>query len=81
MGHGREILLGSLDLENFSIAVFCAGKLIHERAGIAEVSERSRERLLINGTSIIRHRCFPRSASLNEISAMKKNPSPMFIVV
>jgi len=81
MGHGREVVLGSLDLENFSIAVFCAGKLIHECAGIAEVSERSRERLLIGGSSIISYRRFPGSASLDQISPMEKNPGPMFIVV
>ena len=81
MGHGREILLGSLDLENFSITLFCTGKLIHERAGIAEVAERSRERLVIVGGPVINNGCLPGGASLDQITTMEKNPGTMFVVI
>jgi hypothetical protein len=81
MGHGCEITLGPLNIEDLSIALFGVEKVVHERTGIAEVSERSRERLLIGGSSIISYRRFPGSASLSEISTMEKNPGPMFIVI
>lgn len=81
MGHGREITLAPLDLENFSIALFSAGKIVREGAGVAEVPKRIRQRLLTAGHSIIGHRRFPSSASLAQIAAMEENPGPMFIVV
>jgi hypothetical protein len=81
MGHGREITLGPLNIEDLSIALFGVEKVVHQGAGIAEVPERSRQCLLVGGKSIISYRRFPGSASLNEISAMEKNPGSMFIVI
>lgn len=81
MSHGSEISFGSLDLEYFPITLFCAGKLIHQRAGIAKVSERSRECLWIGGSSIISDGRFPCRTSLEQITAMEKDPGAMFMIL
>ena len=81
MSHGCEIALGSLDLENLSIALFRAWEIVHERAGVAEVPKRVRQRLLTAGHSVIGHSRFPVSPSLDQIAAMEKNPRAMFVVV
>lgn len=81
MSHGGEIALRPLDLENLPIALFCARKIVHERAGVAKVPKRIRQRLLIAGSPIVGHSRFPGSVRLNQVAAMEKNPSPMFMVV
>ena len=80
MSDGREIALGPLDLEHFPIALFRTREIIHERAGVAEIPERVRQRLLTAGRPIIIHGCFPSSASLDQIAAMEKNPCAMFVI-
>lgn len=81
VSHGGEIPFGSLDLKYFPITLFCAGKLIRQRVGIAKVSERSRERLWIVGSSIISDGRFPCRTSLEQITAMEEDPGPMFMIL
>ena len=81
MGYGGEIALGSLDLENLPIALFRTWEIVHERAGVAEVPKRIRQRLLTVGHSVIGHSRFPGSTSLDQVAAMEKNPCAMFMVV
>jgi hypothetical protein len=81
MGNGGEIALGPLNLKHLPITLFRAWKIVHEGAGVAEISKGIREGLLTAGTSVIGHRRFPGGASLDQITAMKKNASAMFMVV
>ena len=81
MSDGGEVFLGPLNLEHFPIALFRAEQVVHQRAGIAKVSERSRECLWIGGSSIISDGRFPCRTSLEQITAMEKDPGAMFMIL
>lgn len=81
VGDSSEVPLGSLDLEDFAIALFGVEQIVHQGAGITKVAERIRQRLLIARHSVLSHGCFPGAASLSQITTMKKDSGSMFMTL
>jgi hypothetical protein len=81
MGDGMLVALRALDRQHVAVASLGRREILHERAGVAEITKRVGQLTLIVGCSIVRDRRFPGRAGLGEIAAMEKDPRAMFIFV
>lgn len=81
MGDGMFIVLSSLNVEHFLVALFRNGEVFHQGAGVAQIPQGVGQLPLTSSCAVIGHRSFPGRTSLDQVAAVQKNPRPMFMVL
>jgi len=78
---GVLIALRPLNAEDLAVALFRSVKIVHEGAGVAQITKGIRQFTLFISCAIIGDGGFPGGAGLDHIAAMEKNLRAMFVIV